>query len=160
MPVWLSIVLPFVTLVAGAWLQEFRKRPKLVLSGSGGGSVGTTYRSWQVSIQNRPGLLGLSLGETTVLGKNIHRGRTWGLRYDRNASVESRAWLCDEERKEGVDLLHWDMAPADPRYQQFVTIPSGKEARLMLLRLSGTSSSCSDPILWKIRRTPAFPVKQ
>jgi hypothetical protein len=131
-----SIVIPIITLVvgvvAGAWFNNYLKRPKLVLTGGGGGGgPGSGYRS-HVSISNRPGLFGLGLSETVIFGKRLHGRFEKGLTIDRNPANECTAAIYDNQSGRYVAPLWWRLPTEPDRMYQVVTVPSGTTFDLML----------------------------
>jgi hypothetical protein len=95
-----TIAIPIVTLilgvVLGAWFNNYVKRPRLVVTGGGGGGgPGPGYHHRLVTITNQPGLMGLRLSETVIVGKQIHGHVERGLTIDRNPANQCTASLYD-----------------------------------------------------------------
>jgi hypothetical protein len=64
----IGVVFLIVGAVLGAALPEYLKRPKILISGSGTGTVGS-HRIATISISNPPCFFGVNLGETIMFGK-------------------------------------------------------------------------------------------
>jgi hypothetical protein len=130
----LSLILNLVFLVVGAvlgvWYTEFKKRPQLIVSGSG--TVHRGIKKHSITVTNNHGWIGLSLGPTAVLGRHVHGGVRRGIPIERNAAKDCRAHLFDKATGRPVTGLHWRSRDDPNRYDAAVTIPSGEQASLML----------------------------
>ena len=81
-----GVVSLLVGVLLGDWFTEYLRRPKLRLDGMLSG--GAPYALAGVRISNAPGLLGIRLDETVILGNRLHRFHEWGLTVNRNAAVQ------------------------------------------------------------------------
>lgn len=111
------------TLVS-TWYHFFLHRPKLQVCGSGSGS--TTH----IDLWNEPGLFGLILPETTILGRVIHGRKEFGHVVERNPANQCRAWLYDKESNRAIRPLWW--RTSDGNFTQEVSIKSGEQVSLMV----------------------------
>lgn len=119
---------------ASTWHSYYVRRPKLQVTGGGSGG-GSSFYTNHITISNSPGLLGLKLPETTILGINIHRHIEMGLVVDRNPAHRCSAFLYDKETNQSIKPLWW--RASDGKMTREVTLKSGESASLMLFaRLS------------------------
>jgi hypothetical protein len=124
----MEIAIPFVTLLLGAalgaWYTLYLKRPRLkVIGGGSGGGPGPGHHSNQGRVMNQPGLLGIRLNETVLMGKKIHGTFERGLTVDRNPANECRASVHDKESGRHIAPLWWrSVSDGTFRLQQTVTI--------------------------------------
>jgi hypothetical protein len=89
-----AVIGAFVTIV----MQGVLSGPKLRLSGSGSG-IGPSpgFRQCSLTIENEPGFLALRLGQTTILGKRIHRPHTFfTLPFERMPAYDCSAVLIEK----------------------------------------------------------------
>ena len=131
-----------VLLVLGALLGAFATifvqgmitRPRLRISGSGGG-VGPNpgVRHVAITISNEPGFLNFRLGQTVILGKRLLRGRTiFSVPFERVPAYECTAVIIREGAQQGVGL--WWLTPeSENAISNLTTISPGKSASLRLL---------------------------
>jgi hypothetical protein len=71
------------------WYQYFVSRPRLAIVGSGGGGgPGPGFHQQHIMVRNEPGLLGLRIRETTILGIRVHTHLEWGHVIDRSPAHE------------------------------------------------------------------------
>ncbi|MEX2014539.1 MAG: hypothetical protein WD885_01215 [Candidatus Saccharimonadales bacterium] len=127
------IPVSLVILLFGVWLNYYIKRPKLVVGGGGsGGGVGAEYNHNHVTIQNKPGVLGLRLGETTLFGWPIHGSFQAGPIIDRNEAYRCKAMLIDKETGEYICRLWWKIPTNPSDVKERVTIKSAKNMNLSL----------------------------
>lgn len=82
--------------IAGAAIPEFLRRPKIVVTGSGGGLSSPGFRTWSVSISNPQSFFGIRMPETILFGREVLRPRSMGLHIDRRAA-ECSAHLKDSD---------------------------------------------------------------
>jgi hypothetical protein len=132
-----QIALPIVTLVLGvvlgAWYTVYLRRPTLKITGGGsGGGPGPGHLRNHVRVINRPGLLGIRLGETILLGGRLHGHVEKGLTVDRNPANQCIANILDKESGRQVAPLMWRTSDANRPWQRIVTLNSGEEVDLML----------------------------
>jgi hypothetical protein len=84
-----------------------------------------------VRVTNQPGLLGIRLSETVIMGRQMHGMFEKGLTVDRNPASECRASLHDKETGSHIALLWWRPTfDATARWQQTATIQSGESFEL------------------------------
>jgi hypothetical protein len=138
-----QIAIPIVTLVLGvvlgAWYGVYLKRPKLKVAGSGGGGgPGPGHHQNNVRVLNQPGLLGLRLSQSVILGKRIHGSVEKGLTIDRNPANECTASIHDKQSGRHIAPLWWRSTDPNAPWQIVVTMQSGEAFDLMLFaRLDG-----------------------
>lgn len=87
--------------VAGLWVNEHAKRPKLAFEGAGfqsGGSPASGYPSlMMLKIINKPGFIGVRMGKTVILGKYIHGYVEKGTAVERRPAVGVRVAIFDAD---------------------------------------------------------------
>jgi hypothetical protein len=129
-----QILYPIITLILGAflgaWISVFAARPKLKVVGSSSGGNANGYRN-QLRIMNRPGLMGITLGPTIILGKRISRGFEKGITVERATANECTAHLYDKETNQVVSLLYWLPMSDQTRMLPTVDIKSGETVELV-----------------------------
>jgi hypothetical protein len=129
----LALVTNVVTLVVGVLLGAgytiYLRRPKLVAAGGGGGG-GHPFHICQVRIRNDPGLFGLRLSPTMLLGRHVHDYIEKGLTVDRNPAKDCTAWIYDADR--ALTTLHWRPLGGTDSWTTTTTLDSGDEVELML----------------------------
>lgn len=131
--VFIGVVLLLVGAMAAILIENFIKRPKLVVSGSGGGGgPGPGFYRNHITIRNEPGQFGLKLKSTTILGKRVHGSIEMGQVFDRTPAHECRAFLYDKASGESMGLLWWRALPTAEAFTQTITLNSGESAELML----------------------------
>lgn len=121
--------------LTSTWHSYYVRRPKLQVTGGGGGGGPHSLHTRHITIRNSPGLLGLKLPETTILGIHIHRNIEMGLVVDRNPAHQCRALLYDKETNHPIKPLWW--RTSDGKMTQEVTLKSGEQASLMLFARLG-----------------------
>jgi hypothetical protein len=135
----MDILVPIVTLVVGAvlgavlgaWYSIYLRRPKLgITGGGGGGGPGPGHHRNHVTVSNRPGLPGIRLNETAILGWRIHGPIEKGYAVDRDAAKECRATILDKQTGRHIAPLWWRSRSSE--YSNTVTIESGQSYDLML----------------------------
>ena len=110
----MGVVLSVVLLIVGALVgvggtliaQGLMNRPKLRISGGGGG-IGPVsgFRYVYMNVENEPGFLSFRLGQTTILGKRIHRGKmVFSLPFQRMPAYQCTAVLIENGAPQGVGL--------------------------------------------------------
>lgn len=119
--------------VLSTWHGHFVKRPLLSVSGGGGGGNGE-FRQNHVGIQNGSGLLGIRIGQTSILGFNIHRRVEYGLIVDRAMARDCTAYIFDKRTKRPIKPLWWN---ANGAYTRTVSLSSGERANLMVFSAKG-----------------------
>jgi hypothetical protein len=133
--VFLEIIYPIITLVVGAilgaWATVFVARPKLKVSGSSSGG-GARLRVATLRITNSPGMMGLALGPTIILGKRISRGFQKGITIERTTANECTAYLYDKVTNEPVAPLYWRPVAPDSKTTILIDIKSGQQIDLLL----------------------------
>lgn len=128
-PIWLTVLLIFVSVVTGASFYNHIKRPKLSVIAGGSGGGGPDYMRNEMAIANRPGILGINLGETLIFNKRILPPLCKGLSVDRNTARACRAWLLEMPSKRPITTLWWQV---EDRMVQTVNLDTGGSANLML----------------------------
>ncbi len=114
----------------GVWYAEYVKRPQLRLSG--GGSASTPFRRSTLTVNNDPGWIGVGMGESTILGRRIHRGFRRGLAIDRNPAKQCQAQLIDKAKGRTVTSLVWQVRDDPDHYEPLTTLAGGESRVLML----------------------------
>lgn len=138
---WVSLILgtvagALVSAPIGFWFALLATRPHLAIIGGGGGPIsipGLTARS--VTIANRPGIFGLSLGETIIFGHWIFDRFQFGLPIQRETARDCTASL---RTPDGIAYLPVWRAD-DGSFTHSVDIECGRSAALYLI-LTDTSS--------------------
>lgn len=132
----INLVVSAVSLVLGAvlgvMLGESVKRPRLRQSGSGGGMAGTS-----VSFTNDPGFVGLSIGQTVLLGRAVHRECRLGVPVDRNPTDCHAVLLDPENPRGGVGLLMRDEDIPDRPVGRARVKTGGSVQVLLFVRVPG-----------------------
>jgi hypothetical protein len=140
--VFTQILYPIITLIVGAilgaFIAIFVARPKLMITGSSSGGNSSGHRN-ALQITNRPGLMGVKLGQTIIFGKRIGRGFEKGITIERTTANDCVARLYDKESGEFVSILHWlPMSDESKVMPISVDIKSGKNANLVLFARRGS----------------------
>jgi hypothetical protein len=133
----MTIALPIITLFAGvflgAWFNNFLKRPKLVITGGSGGGGPSPGHHWNsLRLTNRPGLLGVTLRRTEILGKRLFGHVEKGWTVERIPASDCSATLFEKGTNLHVAPLWWRSTTNPNDVQQVVTIPSGGSWDLLL----------------------------
>jgi len=133
---WTVVIIPIATLILsvflGAWLNAYLTRPKLEICGNGsGGCSGPGYYMCHAVVRNSLGLLGISLKQTIIFGKRLHRPVEKGLTANRNPASKCTARILDKVTREHIAHLWWRFPESD-RVQQWVDIGSNESCDLML----------------------------
>lgn len=147
MAAWLPTMSSIFTFVGGTlfgtlvstWFNYYLKRPKIEIigGGSGGGSN-------HIDIRNAPGLFGIKIRETIILGWSIHPQIEWGFVVDRNPAHECRAFLYDKGTNEMIKMLWWETY--DQQLTQVITLHAGERAHLKLFAREAVCSQSRSAI--------------
>ena len=117
--------------LVSTWFRYYITRPKLVVvGGGGGGGAGPGFHVNHISVRNPPGIFGLKLRETIILGWRLHPSVEWGLVLERTPAHECRASLYDKETNKFVKQLYW--RTSEGKFVDVVTISSGHSEQLYL----------------------------
>ncbi len=128
----ISIISLLVGIVIGHVFTVYTRRPYLKVSGSGGGGGrGPGYYTFSTRITNHPGLIGISVGESRILGRKINSRIEKGLTVIRDTANNCSAVLIDKKTGEVVSHLWWKIGGEE--YTQIVSIESGLQVDLMLM---------------------------
>jgi hypothetical protein len=123
--------------VLGLWLPEYVKRPLLRFSGSGVSGGATPVTRYSLTVTNDPAFIGIKIGSTAILGRQLHGPIFRGLAVDRNPATQCSAQLVDKASGDPIVGLYWRSRTQADRYEASTTIPGGESAILMLFaRLS------------------------
>ena len=114
----------------GAWLNQFLKRPKLVVAGGGHSGPADGVQTLTFSIENPPGRLGFNFGPTIILGWKLHRRFSVGQSVDRLTARDCVAWLFDAQTKKSLGALVWRV---DNALKGSVDIEQDGQAQLLIL---------------------------
>jgi hypothetical protein len=129
-----TVWLPFVTLVLGAALSlilnNYIRRPKLVLVGGGSGGIEQGCSRSQIRIENAPGLLGINVGETLIFGRRLLPPIRWGIPVERNTARECIAWIHDLPNRQALTVLWWDV---DGKAVQRINLDTTESAPMNVL---------------------------
>jgi hypothetical protein len=103
-----------LTLILGAFgslfLNNYIRRAKLVVTGSGSGDGGAPENNGNyVMIENAPGLLGVNLGETNIFGMRVLPPIRWGLPIERYPARECRASIHELPSRRYIRPLWWQV---------------------------------------------------
>lgn len=131
----MQIVIPILTLLLGVAFSVFLRRPRLQLTGSSsGGGPGPGHHSNRLRVTNQPGLLGIKLKQTVVMGKRIYRDFEKGLTVIRDPAIECRATIHDADDGNRHIAMLWWRPLSDPHadWERTVTIQSGETFELAL----------------------------
>jgi len=116
-PIIVAVVSGAVFYALGALTTVYLKQPRLQIigGGSGGGAQPDSFYLTNVTVCNRPGRLGFTIGRTVVLGKTIFNKHLVGIPVSRDPAKGITGQLWDEKRKNviGGAALHWQ-DPDDP----------------------------------------------
>ncbi|MBX3547781.1 MAG: hypothetical protein KF748_01370 [Xanthobacteraceae bacterium] len=117
--------------LVGTWYGHYIKRPKLRVTGhGGGGGTSTGVHSNQLNVTNTPGLLGVRIPETVLFGWRVNHLIERGLSVDRTPAQQCNAHLVDKDSGRFIKSLCW--RNGDGSYSHEVSISSGQSAKLML----------------------------
>lgn len=130
----MSYVYPILTfvlgVVLGVWGNFYVVRPKLRVTGSGGGSD-NRFATNQVTITNVPGFFGVRLEPTTIFGSRVHPRIEKGLTANRYPANECTAHLLDEDGNH-ITGLYWRSETSPGKFDNVVSIGPGESVHLML----------------------------
>lgn len=152
----MQIVIPILTLLLGVAFSVFLRRPRLQVTGSGsGGGPGPGHHSNRLRVTNQPGLLGIKLKQTVVMGKRIYRDFEKGLTVIRDPAIECRATIHDADDGNRHIAMLWWRPLSDPHaeWDRTVTIQSGETFELAC-SLGWTTSRRSTSSLSRRASTP------
>lgn len=85
----------------------FIKRPRLRVSGGGGGNVRDGTKRNYLRVENELAWFGFNIPETKILGFRLHPSWQWGLSHERWAATNCRAVLYLEPKMEAIGQLWW-----------------------------------------------------
>ena len=123
--VWIASVV--ISYIFGLASTNFLQRPKLTISGSGGGG---SQHEFNVNLENRPGRIGINLNETIIFGKRVHGLIKIGPSFDRRTSYECFGTIMDNDTGDIISQLTWRVA--DGTLKRKVTLESGQSANLLI----------------------------
>ena len=117
----------------GFWFSSFCQRPRLDWDGTSSGSGGPGgWAQINVRVTNRPGFVGIRLGETTVFGRRLHAEIECGWHIERGPARDCAAFMYDIESGDCIPLYFRD--PARPEaFANGITIQSGRKKDLLLM---------------------------
>lgn len=118
-PLVTDVILLGVGAVAGVFVSAAAKQPRLVNNGGGAGTL---------SIYALPGSVGISWGETRVLGRLIAGSREFRLPHERLPAEQVTASLHDATGKH-VCALFWSKPPSGELHN-IVSLSPGEQASL------------------------------
>lgn len=140
--------------VFGAWSTVYLRRPKLQIVGYSGAST-AEFAATSITIENRPGLLGVSVNRTIIFGKRIHRGYERGLTITREDATECHATLYERRSGDLVGALWWMFR--DGTYDTATTLGSGESVDLMIFMKRPGEPTYSPFNADVVKPTPGYP---
>ena len=135
----MQIVIPVLTLILGVLLGAgytvYLRRPRLTVTGSSsGGGPGPGHHSNRLRVTNQPGLLGIRIKQTVVMGKQVFGDFEKGLTVIRDPAIQCQATIHDVQNgNRHIAMLWWrPLTEPDGDWDRTVTIQSGETFELAL----------------------------